>query len=271
MIIKMLVNFQPRPVQKKIINIFIFKYSTSGPHDFQPGDLLTSIGGCQLTGSSTWNQCLTRALREPQEGFCLNESLLPSHQSKSINNCCPEDETNLQSHLCFSSTSNHFCMRAREVQISSTGPCYNPDDCPKLSSICLIPPLVNESLSNRILSIHRRDGEPVLFLGHPSELYLSPEVSDYAPRIHIFSPWLIKVIEKLLNYVISFSAGLAVLNVIPCMAMDGQHIVTALSEMIPVTKMMSSIVKRIILNGIIYFGTGLIVVNVFTGVISLFS
>jgi len=162
-------------------------------------------------------------------------------------------------------------MRAREVQISSTGPYYNPEDCPKLSSICLIPSLVNESLSNRLLSMHRRDGEPVLFLGHPSELYLSLEVSDYAPRINLFSPWLIKVIEKLLSYVISFSVGLAVLNVIPCMAMDGQHIVTALSEMIPITKMMSSIAKRRSLNGIIYFGTGLIVVNVFTGVISLFS
>ena len=61
------------------------------------------------------------------------------------------------------------------------------------------------------------------------------------------------------------------LNDIPCMAMDGQHIVTALSEMIPITKIISSIAKRRILNGIIYFGTGLIVVNVFTGVISLFS
>jgi len=148
-----------------------YKYSTGGYHDFQPDDLLTSIGGCQLAGSS----------------------------------------------------------------------------------ICLIPSLLNESLSNRLLSVHRRDGEPVLFLGHPSELYLSLEVSDYAPRIHIFSPWAIKVIEKLLSYVISFSAGLAVLNVIPCMAMDGQHIVTALFEMIPVTKMISSsIVKRRILNGIIY-------------------
>jgi len=98
-------------------------------------------------------------------------------------------------------------MRAREVQISSFGPCNSPEDCTKLSSICLIPSLVNE---------------PVIFLDHQSELYLSFEVFDYAPRITLSSPWLIKVIEKLLTYVISFSAGLAVLNVIPCMAMDGQ-------------------------------------------------
>jgi len=80
-------------------------------------------------------------------------------------------------------------MRAREIQISSFGPCNSPEDCPKLSPICLIPSLVNELLSNRLLSVHKRDCEPVIFLGHPSELYLLLKVSDYAPGITLFSPW----------------------------------------------------------------------------------
>jgi len=114
-------------------------------------------------------------------------------------------------------------MRAIEIQISSFGSCNSPEECPKLSSICLIPSLVNELLGNRLLSVHKRDGKPVIVLGHSFELYLLLEVSDYAPRITFFSPWLIKVIEKLLSYVISILAGLAVLNVIPCMAMDDQQ------------------------------------------------
>ena len=74
-------------------------------------------------------------------------------------------------------------------------------------------------------------------------------------------------IQELLSYIASFSAGFAVLNVIPCVAMDGQHIVSAVIELLPGNP--TSLTKQRLTRYSIYGGTGLVFINVIIGVYNL--
>ena len=123
----------------------------------------------------------------------------------------------------------------------------------------------NESFV-RLIPITRLGSETIIFLGHPSELYASLVVSDFAPRWpRLVGSGIIELVQRMLSYVVSFSAGLAVLNVIPCIAMDGQHIVGALSDRL-LHKVGN---KRRIVNIVVGLGTGLVALNVLAGFCSL--
>jgi S2P endopeptidase len=69
--------------------------------------------------------------------------------------------------------------------------------------------------------------------------------------------------EELLAYIASFSAGFALLNVVPCIAMDGQHIVTAIVELLPGNPI--SPTKQRLTQLSIYGGTVLVIINVICG------
>ena len=62
------------------------------------------------------------------------------------------------------------------------------------------------------------------------------KVTDYALKYpeswisYIFWPGLPSVVELLLYYIASLSAGLAVLNVVPCFMLDGQHVLRVLVQ-----------------------------------------
>nr|SVE85575.1 EOG090X08FA [Daphnia pulicaria] len=250
-------------------------YSTDGHHDFQVGDQLTQINDCHVTGVESWRLCLTAVLLE-SSGFCLDNSYLASSSSSDQLGCCNDSELS-RSHLCFLSSPNfvpkkYHCLRAREVSQLSSAWCSNHKGCSSVNQSCLMPSFhsesVNETDSSRLIIVKRKSADPVLFAGLPNEIYLSVYVSDYVPRIFI-GPQFINFIEHLLRYISSFSAGLAVLNVVPCIFMDGHHIVGALSE-IAFEGRGSISMKRQTQYALVFLGTSLVVINIAFGVLTLF-
>lgn len=184
--------------------------------------------------------------------------------------CCHDSELS-QSHLCFVSLSgpistNYYCLRAREVSNLSSGWCVNHGNCFTNQS-CLVPAFKNETESSRLILVKRRIADPILFVGQPDEIYSSVHVSDYIPRTFV-GPRIIHSFDHLLRYLVSFSAGLAVLNVVPCVFMDGQHIASAFSAIIMEGRD-NVFIKRHILRLFVFLGTSLIVVNIACGMLVL--
>jgi membrane-associated protease RseP (regulator of RpoE activity) len=83
----------------------------------------------------------------------------------------------------------------------------------------------------------------------------------------IFSVSLPSTIELLLYYTASLSLGLAVLNVIPCFMLDGQHIARVLVEAF--FRSFDKRLKSIILLSLTIVGTLLIVLNIIFGLLRL--
>lgn len=163
-------------------------------------------------------------------------------------------------------STNYYCLRAREVFNLSSGWCLNHGSCLANQS-CLIPAFNNETESSKLILVKRRVADPILFVGQPDEIYSSVHVSDYIPRTFL-EPRIIHSIDHLLRYIVSFSAGLAVLNVVPCVFMDGQHIASAFSA-ITMEGLDNIFVKRHILRLFVFLGTSLIVVNIACGMLVL--
>nr|SVE79570.1 EOG090X08FA [Daphnia magna] len=250
-------------------------YSVGGYHDFQIGDQLTGVNGCRVTEDNTWERCLAAILHASSSGFCVNNAYLSSVVANDQLGCCNNSELS-QSHLCFLSSSdsisrNRYCLRAREVSESSTAWCSNHQDCFHNQS-CLKPlfhsELENETDSSRLILIQRKNAASIIFVGHPDEIYRSVSVSNYVPRTFI-GPKYVNVIFHLMWYLFSFSAGLAVLNVVPCIYMDGQYIVGALTEMV-FEGCESGSMKRQAQRALIFSGTSLVIVNIAFSLLSLF-
>lgn len=89
---------------------------------------------------------------------------------------------------------------------------------------CLKPLLAN---STTILEISRR-GRNVLYLGHPGDVYRTVKVSDYIPKLRYIAPAFGDSVTLFLRYLVVFSLGLVLINVIPCYGFDGQHIVSVI-------------------------------------------
>lgn len=186
--------------------------------------------------------------------------------------CCTDSNLS-QSHLCFVSSplkiatdQKQYCLRARLVSNVAVSRCKN-ESC-SFHQSCLTPSfsqrLQNETLSEPQLIVVKRHGsDPVLYLGQPDDIYSSVHVSDYIPRT-LISPLFVTSIDHLLRYVFSFSAGLAVLNVVPCILMDGQHVVSALSE--AVEKRQHFTIRKL-LRVSVYLGTFLVLTNIVLGML----
>nr|SVE75205.1 EOG090X08FA [Daphnia dolichocephala] len=251
-------------------------YSASGHHDFQIGDQLIAVNDCHITEGKSWERCLTAVLHSRSSGFCVNNAYLSRIAANDQSACCNDSDLS-QSHLCFLSSydsisRNHYCLRAREVSELSPTRCSSHIDCPPAQS-CLKPllhsALENETESLRLIVIQRKNAPSVLYLGQPEEIYQSVSVSNYVPRIFI-SPQFIYVIDHLLWYMFSFSAGLAILNVVPCVYMDGHHIVGALTQMVFEGREDASM-KRQTQRVLNFMGTSLVIINIAFGLFALFS
>ena len=258
-------------------HIILQDYMGAGAHDFQTGDILTQVDDCSVNNSEEWRQCLTKVLQENPVGFCVKEDFLSQFKPQlATNSICCDDEQN-QSHLCFltdlkeKESHQHFqyCLRGRSVIETSVTRCHS-GQCME-HYICLNPILQDQNASDwtRLIQIQRQNAKPVVFLGEPSEIFESLFVSDYVPRTYL-SPIIMNFIDQLLRYIISFSAGLAMLNVVPCLALDGQHICDAICQMLP-NSYVSSLTKRYISRFVIFSGTSLVIVNIVFGFYSLVS
>lgn len=212
------------------------KYSPlKGPNGLFIDDKVIEINSCIVSNRDSWYECIEKT-KLHKLGFCvtadvvntLDETAHVKHISNGEVNCCA---TGKISSACFEYIEHndgiveippHSCLPIRPVVEKSIGFCNSDISCPD-GLHCVKPLLTNSTYIMKIDGILKN----VIYMGHPYDLH-TLHVSQYIPKYKYISSNLADIIEKLLNYIVIFSLGLAIVNVIPCVAMDGQHIMNTL-------------------------------------------
>lgn len=210
-----------------------------GPKGLSKGDTIVKINDCIVQNESTWEDCLSK-MNSLKPAFCVNSDLIHDldetvplrHISNGIYDCC---SANKNGHLCFEYLENnngiieippHMCLPVRPILEKSTHFCSSDIKNYCSNNLhCIRPVLANNTNLFKIKIVGKQD---VFYIGLASDLLYTVRISPYIPK-HIFqSSTVPDVITKMLKYFVVFSGGLAVVNVVPCIFMDGQHIVNGL-------------------------------------------
>ena len=198
------------------------------PDGLTTGDLIESVNGCVVTGKQTWRDCVSRISHNNISGYCLTESFIRTERIHSLDpeTCCPDE---MDRHLCFAGRQDElFCLPARRV-VDHSSVCVAWTDC-RENSRCLTPQVSDDR--TRLFRVSRRDSQSFIFWGTGQQLLSSVLVADCEVRHRLIPVSLILSYDSLLRYLISFSLALAVLNVVPCLFLDGQFILSAAVELL---------------------------------------
>ncbi|KAM4796985.1 membrane-bound transcription factor site-2 protease [Rhinophrynus dorsalis] len=210
----------------------------SGPRGLFVRDLITHVQDCPVTGVDDWHACLEEISQKPQIGFCINPSTLqqlhfPSRVYRRLDGsveCC---SNNSLSDICFSYNNNkdkqqYACLPARK-SIQTSQECRSNLDCQKRddTSICAVPSIENQT---RLIRVKHPPQVDMLFIGYPVHLEYAVSLSSFIPRYNFLSIDIPVVIETFCKYLISLSGALAVINAVPCFALDGQWILNSFIE-----------------------------------------
>ncbi|XP_077150723.1 membrane-bound transcription factor site-2 protease [Ranitomeya variabilis] len=210
----------------------------SGPRGLFVRDIITHIQDCPVRSVDDWHKCLSDVSLKPQSGFCVTTASLqqlhfPSRVYRRLDGsveCC---SNNSLSDICFSYSSSGYsqqyaCLAARKA-IQSSPQCQSNADCQKSSaaSVCAIPSIENQT---RLIRVKHPPQLDMLFIGYPAHLEYGVSLSSFIPRYKFLSIDLPVVIETFCKYVISLSGALAVINAVPCFALDGQWILNSFLE-----------------------------------------
>lgn len=225
-----------------------------------PGTRVTAVNSCPVSDLHDWLHCVTTLVEEPQSGYCMSVNVLDSHPSiyhthtsvspeEGVRECC--DASLASTHVCFyiirakrtavtadatqqqqgrtdeGQFPNYKCLAARPVTLSS--PCFSPRDCHgAVKQACAVAAVIN---TTRLLRIEHTQDVDALFLGDPRVLLMTISVSDYQPRASLMWLHLPAALETCLVYCVSLSGALALLNMLPVFALDGQWAFMAFVEM----------------------------------------
>ncbi|RDD45892.1 Membrane-bound transcription factor site-2 protease [Trichoplax sp. H2] len=226
------------------------------------GDIITNINECPVQSISLWRSCLSDIQQQPLTGYCVDIRTLEKRYHHTVKgpifDCC----NRTSSDLCFSFKSMHMqkrskvCLNARNTSTRSS--CNTDLDClTSQKSTCVIPVLPKDY---RLLRIKRNRKKDVLYIDIPKNLLQAVSITNYLPRLSSLSVMIPDNVERFLLYIISFSAALALLNLVPAYALDGQWVLIALTDYFT-TPSNRRTVNR--LRSIIHIiGTGLLVLNV---------
>lgn len=267
------------------------------------GDVVTHINNCPVRTSEDWYNCLLRTQTEPGEGYCNPTNYLKLHNtslpSLTVNfgepDCCndsssyrfcfwylsPPKVTSLSqklfnanvlvrtSHEYNSKFTEHACLPARKILSGQA--CHANNHCATASNhteheekLCLFPLTEN---TTRVIRLRHNKGLEVLFVGQPRELSSTVMVSNYVPLYNTPFMNLPTHIEYLCLYMISISAALALLNMVPCFYLDGHHALQALLEMFLPNQLKLRLQIQTVCLG---FGTSLLMLNVMIAFSTLF-
>ncbi|KAF5278657.1 hypothetical protein FQA39_LY00699 [Lamprigera yunnana] len=214
----------------------------AGPRGLYAGDIITNINDCVVRDHISWSDCLLSAWNN-KPGFCVTTDLVHA-VDESIPilelpnggyDCCGP---NKQDWLCFEYADNndgilelppHMCLPARKVVETCNYFCeLTTQICPN-NFHCIYPLLPNATTLLKIKLIQKPD---VIYIGHPLDVLHATHISSYIPRYLFNSPLIADTITKFLKYIIQFSLGFALVNVIPCIYMDGHHTTNLLAQMV---------------------------------------
>ena len=238
--------------------------SALGPSGLEPGHLITALQDRPVTTRRDFSLAVASLLSQPQAGLCLSQAEVTKLSlSQPSSSCCPADRPDS---LCFSSQNSLArCLPVRPLVAGAVvggGWCLHT--CQAGGLDCWTPRLEN---NNTLLVLTRRDHKHFLYIGNPAVLYTELKVSEFVP----VSPWLPPaapdVCLDFLSYLSAFSAGLAVLNVVPSYLLDGQHIVRVLVEILLRHK--SPRTRLTVTAGLTLLGSLLVALNIILGLVSL--
>ena len=265
----------------------------SGKRGLQVGDVITKVANCPVHSADDWRRCLvnqTLSAANEIPGYCvpvgyiLQHHQMPKLSKKRVSHanssaqddsddlfheCCGANHT--AKDLCFSYNSKELssyraaCLPARSV--SERPSCRANADClggrrvkaDVTKSICVFPWVGNRT---RLLRIARPPSSAILFLGNPLELRFTVRVIDYRRRFSFLPVNAPPVIELWCKYFASLSGALALLNVVPCYALDGQFILSSVVDVcFPPTRFSRSLRDSVYYGGL-FVGTALLMLNV---------
>ena len=236
---------------------------TDGPNGLRSGDIITSIGKCPVKNVTNYYSCLKEESKE-LSSYCVHSNDFYNLCSE----CCqPNSDKSNGSYLNFQTNDKNsiLCLPVRNVINQERKYCERDSDCfnndkASNSSNCVTPSVNYPSETLWVMS--RRDRKEFLFIGTVSDLYYGIEsVTDYVPKYdHIPLPISFPTyFEKICYYTASFSLALALINIVPCMMLDGQHVVNALVGLVQGN---SELPKSHISRCLINFGSILLLLNI---------
>ncbi|XP_061522954.1 membrane-bound transcription factor site-2 protease isoform X1 [Phycodurus eques] len=209
------------------------------PRGLSAGDIVTALEECPVAGVEDWNSCLSQLSHTPQTGYCVPAaSLQPSwahgRAFKRLDgtlDCC---SNNSLTDLCFSYIKPHTadreyaCMPVRKM-VTGSRVCRGDHDCNADAglAVCVTPSLQNQT---RFIRVAHPPGTHMLFVGYPPHLQHAVSLTNFVPRFGFLHLDLPVFLETFCKYVFSLSGALAVVNSVPCFALDGQWMLNALLE-----------------------------------------
>ncbi|XP_078415688.1 membrane-bound transcription factor site-2 protease [Cetorhinus maximus] len=245
----------------------------SGPRGLSMGDLVKYVENCSVYSVEDWHKCIEEISVKPQTGYCIKEATLQHQSSVSrvykrldgTTECC---SNNSLVDICFSYHGNleipqHVCLAARKA-IESSQVCQRNTDCQKelVPSLCVKPSLENQT---RLIRVKHSSPMDMLFLGHPVHLQYAVSLTNYMPRFGFLHLDIPVVIETFCKYILSLSGALAVINAVPCFALDGQWMLSSFFEATLSSLIVEKQNRELIGFFILLFGSALLASNVVLG------
>ncbi|KAL1006228.1 hypothetical protein UPYG_G00069510 [Umbra pygmaea] len=249
--------------------------SADGPRGLYVGDMVTALEDCDVRNVDDWHSCLTASIHSPQPGYCVSSlTLQPSWaQGRAFRRldgsieCC---SNNSLTDLCFSFSKlqarEFACLPVRKMLSGSSvcrsnADCHsNPDD--QSPSLCVTPSLENQT---RLIRLTHPPNSHMLFVGYPPHLQYAVSLTNFAPRFGFLNLDLPVVTETFCKYVVSLSGALAVVNSVPCFALDGQWMLSALLEATLITMVRDRQRRELIGFFLLLGGSALLAANVALG------
>lgn len=216
-----------------------------GPNGLLLNDVISEINNCKIRSQDDWFLCLNNnenllpaVCIESDIVNTLDESVPLKHGSSGYVECCDSSNTK---NLCFEyidlennelELPGHACLPGRVIMEKSANFCTTkPHVCPS-NFYCFKPILPNNTFIFKIVTSTKN----VIYLGHPNDLYQTIQVSSYISKSNTVSVALPDIITKFARYVVVVSLGLAFINVLPIMYMDGEYILQMLGFIVLKTK-----------------------------------
>ncbi|KPP58803.1 membrane-bound transcription factor site-2 protease-like [Scleropages formosus] len=268
----------------------------SGSRGLFVGDLVTRLEDCSVHTVEDWHSCIRRLSLASQTGYCVRTSSL--HLSWAAGRgigqgsapelgreggayrrldgtmeCCNNSSL---TDLCFSYRNNdlegrmYACLPARKTMEASRT-CRSNADCQTdlRPGLCVVPSLENQT---RLIRVRHPPQPDMLFVGYPPHLEHSVSLTNFVPRfgfLHLDMPGAIDTFCKypsfLYTYVVSLSGALAVVNAVPCFALDGQWMLTSFLEAALTSLVVEKSNRELLGFFILLGGSALLAANVALG------
>ncbi|XP_018616580.1 membrane-bound transcription factor site-2 protease isoform X1 [Scleropages formosus] len=261
----------------------------SGSRGLFVGDLVTRLEDCSVHTVEDWHSCIRRLSLASQTGYCVRTSSL--HLSWAAGRgigqgsapelgreggayrrldgtmeCCNNSSL---TDLCFSYRNNdlegrmYACLPARKTMEASRT-CRSNADCQTdlRPGLCVVPSLENQT---RLIRVRHPPQPDMLFVGYPPHLEHSVSLTNFVPRFGFLHLDMPGAIDTFCKYVVSLSGALAVVNAVPCFALDGQWMLTSFLEAALTSLVVEKSNRELLGFFILLGGSALLAANVALG------